>query len=273
MSSVKISVALGLLGLTVFVLVALLAPWIAPYPVDEVVGGAWMGPTRETLLGTDNLGRDLFSRLIWGTRTSLAVTALATALAFLLGTLLGFWAGVCGGWVDQLISRVNDVLMAIPTLILALVVLAMLPKSTLIIILVIGVLEATRVLRVARSLAVDLATQEFIEAARMRGEPMRWILWREILPNAFTTLAAEFALRFIFILLFLSALSFLGMGIQPPMADWGGLARDNKDGILFGVWAALVPGAVIAVLAVALNVVADWLLSRDSRDWRGGKHD
>ncbi|AJC64927.1 ABC transporter permease [Dickeya zeae] len=273
MPAVKPSVVLGLLGLSLFIGVALFAPWIAPYPADKVVAGAWLGPMPQAWLGTDNIGRDLFSRLIWGTRTSLAVTALAAALAFALGAGLGFLAGVCGGWVDQLISRVNDVLMAIPTLILALVVLAMLPKSTFIIILVLGVLEATRVLRVARSLAVDIATQEFIEVARLRGESMGWILWREILPNARNTLVAEFALRFIFILLFLSALSFLGLGIQPPTADWGGLARDNKDGILFGVWAALVPGAAIALLAVSLNVVADWLLSRDGRNWRGGRHE
>ncbi|MFE8116848.1 ABC transporter permease [Brenneria goodwinii] len=271
MPALKPSVVLGLLGLSLFILVALLAPWLAPYPADQVVGGAWLGPTDNLWLGTDNLGRDLFSRLIWGTRTSLAVTALAALLAFVLGTGLGFLAGVCGGWVDQLISRINDVLMAIPTLIFALVVLALLPKNTPIIILVLGVLEATRVLRVARSLAVDIAAQEFIEAARMRGESMRWILWREILPNAAITLVAEFAMRFIFILLFLSSLSFLGMGIQPPTADWGGLARDNKDGILFGVWAALVPGVAIALLALSLNVVADWILSRNERGWAGGK--
>ncbi|WP_192458401.1 ABC transporter permease [Musicola keenii] len=269
MPAVKFSVVLGLLGLGVFIAVALLAPWLAPYPADRVVGGAWLGPTSQAWLGTDNLGRDLLSRLIWGTRTSLSVTALAATLAFALGMLLGFLAGVQGGWVDQVISRINDVLMAIPTLILALVVLALLPKSTLVIILVLGVLEATRVLRVSRALAVDIAAQEFIEVARMRGESMGWILWREILPNAFTTLAAEFALRFIFILLFLSALSFLGLGIQPPTADWGGLARDNKDGILFGVWAALVPGAAIALLAVSLNAVADGLMDRHGRQWRG----
>nr|WP_113865309.1 ABC transporter permease [Brenneria salicis]NMN93072.1 peptide/nickel transport system permease protein [Brenneria salicis ATCC 15712 = DSM 30166]RBP65149.1 peptide/nickel transport system permease protein [Brenneria salicis ATCC 15712 = DSM 30166]RLM31657.1 ABC transporter permease [Brenneria salicis ATCC 15712 = DSM 30166] len=272
MPAIKLSALLGLSGVSVFVLVALLAPWLAPYPADQVIGGAWRGPMDNALLGTDNLGRDLFSRLIWGTRTSLTVTALAALLAFSSGTLLGFLAGVRGGWVDQLIARVNDVLMAIPTLILALVVLAMLPKNTLIIILVLGLLEATRVLRVARVLAVDIAAQEFIEVSRMRGESMRWILWREILPNALTTLVAEFAIRFIFILLFLSALSFLGMGIQPPTADWGGLARDNKDGILFGVWAALMPGAAIALLALSLNAVADGLLNRNERRWRGGRH-
>jgi peptide/nickel transport system permease protein len=112
---------------------------------------------------------------------------------------------------------------------------------------------------------------EFVDVARLRGESLGWILWRVILPNSLQTLIAEFGLRFIFILLFLSALSFLGLGIQPPTADWGGLARDNKDGILFGVWAALVPGGAIAVLALAINAVADWLMSGSTRSW-GGHH-
>lgn len=133
--------------------------------------------------------------------------------------------------------------------------------------LVLGLLESTRVLRVARSLAVDIGVMEFVDVARLRGESLGWILWHVILPNALQTLIAEFGLRFIFILLFLSALSFLGLGIQPPTADWGGLARDNKDGILFGVWAALVPGGAIAVLALAVNAVADWLMSGERRVW------
>lgn len=268
MFRLKFAVLPGAIGLGLFILVAIFAPWLSPYAPDQVVGSAWSGVTAENWLGTDNLGRDLLSRLIWGTRTSLSVSAVATLLAFAVGTFLGFLAGFCRGWVDQLISRLNDILMAIPTLILALVVLAMLPKTIPVIVLVLGILESTRVLRVARSLAVDIAAQEFIEVARLRGERLSWVLWREILPNALTTLIAEFALRFIFILLFLSALSFLGMGIQPPTADWGGLARDNKDGILFGVWAALIPGAAIALLAIALNSVADWLLSHHTRSWQ-----
>ncbi|MEJ4043065.1 ABC transporter permease [Erwinia sp. SLM-02] len=268
MFRLKFAVLPGVTGLGLFILVAVFAPWLSPYAPDQVVGSAWSGVTAENWLGTDNLGRDLLSRLIWGTRTSLSVSAVATLLAFAVGTFLGFLAGFCRGWVDQLISRLNDILMAIPTLILALVVLAMLPKTIPVIVLVLGLLESTRVLRVARSLAVDIAAQEFIEVARLRGERLSWVLWREILPNALTTLIAEFALRFIFILLFLSALSFLGMGIQPPTADWGGLARDNKDGILFGVWAALIPGAAIALLAIALNSVADWLLSHHTRSWQ-----
>lgn len=263
----------GIVGLILFVAVALLAPWLAPHAPDQVIGAAWDVSSALAPLGTDNLGRDLLSRLIWGTRTSLSVTAAAALVAFVGGTTLGFIAGAAGGWIDQLISRVNDVLMAIPTMILALVILATLPKTVSVIILVLGLLEATRILRVARALAADIAAMEFIDVARMRGESMAWILLREILPNALPILIAEFALRFVFILLFLSALSFLGLGIQPPTADWGGLARDNKDGVLFGVWAALIPGAAIAVLALCINALADWLLNSNTRQWGARNHD
>ena len=266
-ASLRPASALGLLVLSLFILIAIFAPWLAPHAPDQTRGMSWDLPGPDAILGTDNLGRDLLSRLIWGTRVSLGVTALATLVAFAVGCTLGFIAGLRGGWLDQVISRCNDIVMAIPTLILALIVLAVLPKTILVLTLVLGLLESTRVLRVARSLAVDIGVMEFVDVARLRGESLGWILWHVILPNALQTLIAEFGLRFIFILLFLSALSFLGLGIQPPTADWGGLARDNKDGILFGVWAALVPGGAIAVLALAVNAVADWLMSGTTRVW------
>ncbi|TDV67600.1 ABC transporter permease [Pseudomonas sp. LP_7_YM] len=273
MPAMKLSHLPGIAGFILFVGVALFAPLLSPHAPDQVIGIAWDQPSMLAPLGTDNLGRDLLSRLIWGTRTSLSVTMVTALVAFIIGTTLGFIAGVMGGWLDQLISRVNDVVMAIPTLILALVVLATLPKSLGVIILVLGLLEATRILRVARALATDIAAMEFIDVARMRGERLGWILLREILPNALPILIAEFALRFVFILLFLSALSFLGLGIQPPTADWGGLARDNKDGILFGIWAALLPGAAIALLALCINTLADWLLGANTRAWGARAHD
>lgn len=272
MPAIKLIHLPGIAGLVLFIAVAVLAPWLSPHAPDQVIGAAWDMPSDLAPLGTDNLGRDLLSRLIWGTRTSLSVTGVAALIAFVTGTTLGFIAGGAGGWIDQLISRVNDVLLAIPTLILALVILATLPKTLGVIIVVLGLLEATRIMRVARALAVDIAAMEFIDVARMRGERLGWILLREILPNALPILIAEFALRFVFILLFLSALSFLGLGIQPPTADWGGLARDNKDGILFGIWAALIPGAAIATLALCINTLADWLLGGSARTWGAQNH-
>ena len=248
-----------------FVLVAVLAPWIAPHRVSDVVGGVWEGPSATALLGTDNLGRDLLSRIIWGARVTLAVAAIATLLAFIVGVSLGLLAAMKRGWVDQLLSRCNDLLMAIPTLIFALVVLAVLPKNTVVLVLVMAALDATRVFRVSRAVAADIVVLDYVEVARMRGERWSWIMLREILPNAASPLLAEFGMRFAFAVLFLSTLSFLGLGIQPPVADWGSLVKENKDGLLFGVFAALIPGVAIVLLAIAVNLVVDWVLTRAAR--------
>lgn len=256
--------ALGLGGLAVFLIVALFAPWLAPHPVSAVVGGVWEPPSANALLGTDNIGRDLFSRLVWGARVTFIIAALATLLAFLIGVTLGFYAAFRQGWVDQVLSRLNDLMMAIPTLIFALVVLAVLPKTMVVLVLVMAVLEATRVFRIARALAADIVVLDYVEVARLRGEGWRWVVFREILPNALSPLLAELGLRFAFAILFLSTLSFLGLGVQPPIADWGSLVKDNKDGLVFGVFAALIPGAAIAILVVSVNLVVDWMLHKTS---------
>ena len=194
------------------------------------------------LLGTDNLGRDLLSRMIYGARITLFIAVLATALSFSLGVILGFSAAVFGGWFDTLLSRFVDLLMSIPTLIFALVVLSVLPTNLVTLILVMGVLDSTRVYRLSRAVAVDINVMDFVEAAKLRGEGSGWIIFREILPNALSPLVSELGLRFIFAVLFLSTLSFLGLGVQPPDADWGGMVKENKDGIVFGIAAALIPG-------------------------------
>ncbi|PYE28729.1 peptide/nickel transport system permease protein [Rhizobium sp. PP-WC-2G-219] len=253
---------IGLLGASAFVLLAAFAPWLAPHPVSDVVGGVWDPPSANALLGTDNIGRDLFSRLVWGARVTFVIAALSTAIAFLLGVLLGFYAAVRGGWIDQVLSRLNDLMMAIPTLIFALVVLAVLPKTMVVLVLVMATLEATRVFRVSRAIAADLVVLDYVEVARLRGESWRWVILREILPNALSPLLAELGLRFAFAILFLSTLSFLGLGVQPPIADWGSLVKENKDGLLFGVFAALIPGAAIAILVICINLVVDWMLQK-----------
>jgi peptide/nickel transport system permease protein len=160
--------------------------------------------------------------------------------------------------------------MSIPTLIFALVVLSVLPSNLLTLILVMGILDSTRVYRLSRAVAVDLNVMDFVEAAKLRGEGRMWIIFREILPNALSPLVAELGLRFIFQVLFLSALSFLGLGIQPPEADWGGMVKENKDGIVFGIPAALIPAAAIALLAISVNLIADWVLNRTT-DLKGGR--
>ncbi len=269
---IPISGAIGLAGVAIYLFLAIFAPLIAPYPVFEVVGGVWESPSRSFPLGTDNIGRDLLSRMIWGAQITILVAAAATFISFIIGVLLGFLAAILRGWVDQGLSRFNDLLMAIPTLIFALVVLSVLPTDLYVLILVMAVLDSTRVYRISRAVAVDIAVMDYVEAARLRGEGWRWIMLREILPNALSPLLAELGLRFAFAVLFLSSLSFLGLGVQPPVADWGSMVKENKDGIVFGIAAALIPGLAIATLAISVNLVVDWVLNRTS-SLKGGRGD
>lgn len=254
------STRIGLIVVLSLPVLAALAPVISPHDPADVIGDAWHAPCAQFLLGTDNIGRDVLSRLIWGARLTFLVAGGATLLSFMLGALLGILAAVARGWTDQLLSRLVDLLMAIPTLIFALVVLSVLPSDLYVLTMVIALLDAMRFFRVSRSIASGVVAMDFFEAASLRGESLRWLMLHEIMPNAISPLLAEASLRFVFAVIFLSTLSFLGLGIQPPASDWGGMVRDNKDGIAFGVSAALVPGGAIAVLAISVNLVTDWIL-------------
>ena len=258
------SARLGSLLVILFLIACLVGPYLAPYGQAEIVGDVWEPMFGRFLLGTDNLGRDILSRLAFGARTTLLVALAATLISFFTGVLGGFLAAVCGGWLDQALSRLVDLLMSLPTLIFALVLLSVLPDSLIVLILVMALLDSTRVYRIGRALAVDIVAMDFVEIAQLRGEGNLWIVLREILPNSWTPLVAEFGLRFSFAILFLSSLSFLGLGIQPPDADWGGMVRENKEGIPFGVAAALVPASAIALLTISVNMVVDWVLEKTS---------
>lgn len=260
----------GLFFTAAYFLMAILAPWIAPYGMAEVVGDVWEPSSRAHLLGTDTIGRDLLSRMIYGGRTTIHIATMATALSFLTGSILGFTAAVLGGWADQALSRFVDLVMSIPSLIFALVVLSVMPVTTTVLIVVMGLLDSTRVFRLARAVAVDITVMDYVEAARLRGEKIAWIIFREILPNALSPLVAEMGLRFIFMVLFVSTLSFLGLGVQPPQADWGGIVKENKEGIVYGIGAALYPAVAIATLAISVNLVADWILNRTT-SLKGGR--
>lgn len=270
LKTIPLAAWVGLVFTTLFLLGAIFAPWLAPYGLGQIVGQVWEPSSSQYWLGTDNLGRDLLSRMIYGARTTIFIAVLATALSFSLGAILGFTAAVVGGWFDTLMSRFVDLLMAIPTLIFGLVVLSVLPSTILTLILVMGILDSTRVYRLSRAVAADINVMDFVEAAKLRGEGRLWIIFREILPNALSPLVSELGLRFIYAVLFLSALSFLGLGVQPPEADWGGMVKENKDGIVFGIPAALIPAAAIAALAISVNLVADWVLNRTT-DIKGGR--
>jgi peptide/nickel transport system permease protein len=259
-----LTAAFGATVILLYVLVAVFAPVIAPYPERAVVGAQYLPWTSDHIFGTDKLGRDMFSRLIYGARNTVGIAFLTTVLAFVVGSVLGLWAALAGGWIDQILSRFVDALMAIPALIFSLLLLTIFGTSVTTLILVIAAVDATRVFRLARSVAQGVVVMDYIEAARLRGEGTGYLVTREILPNALAPLVAEFGLRFCFVFLSISALSFLGLGIQPPTADWGSMVRENATLITFGDITPLLPAGAIALLTVAVNFVVDWQLHRAS---------
>ncbi len=259
-----LTASFGMMVILIYLIVAIFAPLLAPYPERMVVGSQFQPWTAEHWLGTDALGRDMLSRMIYGTRNTVGIAFATTALAFLIGSVLGLLAATVGGWLDQGLSRLVDVFMAIPSLIFALLLLTIFGTSILTLILVIAVIDSTRVFRLARAVSEGVVVMDFIEAARLRGERLPYLITREILPNVTAPLVAEFGLRFCFVFLAISALSFLGLGIQPPTADWGSMVRENATLITFGDITPLLPAGAIALLTVAVNFVVDWQLYRAS---------
>ena len=254
----------GLIVITIYLIAAIFAPLLAPYPETTALAGPFEPWSDKHLLGTDQLGRDMLSRLIFGARNTIGIAVCTTALAFLIGGLLGLFAAVLGGWVDQVVSRVVDVLMAIPVLIFALVLLSIFGPGVVNLVLILAVLDSTRVFRLTRAVAMNVVVLDFVEAAKLQGEKLGWIMSREILPNILPPLVAEFGLRFCFVFLTISALSFLGLGIQPPTADWGSAVRENATLINYGEFTPLYGAACIALLTVAVNFVVDWFLQKTS---------
>ncbi len=259
-----LSAKFGILVIAGYAFAALFAPAIAPYGEAEVVGAGYAPWSAENLLGTDQLGRDLLSRLIYGARNTIAIALATTLLAFFLGGVLGVLAAIVKGWFDQVVSRIIDALMAIPTLIFSLLLLSIFGASIPNLILIIAVLDSTRVFRLSRAVSQNVVVMDFVEAARLRGERLPWIVRREIVPNILPPLVVEFGLRFCFVFLTISALSFLGLGIQPPTADWGSMVFENKTLITYGNITPLLPAGAIALLTLGVNFVVDWFLHKTS---------
>lgn len=271
--SMPLTAAFGLTIVSLYILGSIFAPVIAPFGESQVFDNFSLFPGEDPnhILGTDQLGRDLLTRLIYGGRNTIGIALVTTMLAFLIGASLGFLAAALGGWLDQGLSRGVDVLMAIPQLIFALLLITIMGQDTLNMILVIAVLDSTRVFRLSRAVGGNIVVMDYIEAAKLRGEGLGYLIFKEILPNAAAPLLAEFGLRFCFVFLLIAALSFLGIGIQPPLADWGTMVRELSIYIAnaqFGDWAAaslpLLPAAAIALLTVSVNFVVDWMLDRYS---------
>lgn len=252
---------IGLVLIACFALIAIFAPLLAPFGEAEAASvqpfAAWEAPY---YLGTDQLGRDVLSRMIYGARNSIGIAFVTTMLAFVVGVLLGILSTLAPRWVDYVLMSIADALMSLPQLIFALIMLVLFGPSVPSIILIIALLNATQIYRLSRAAARNVAVMEFIEAAELRGEGLIWIITREILPNILPTLLAEFGLRFCFVFLTISALSFLGLGIQPPTADWGAMVRENSAFISYGDITPLIPASAIALLTLSVNFVVDWVL-------------
>ena len=313
----------GMFVIFTYAVAGIFAPIIAPFGEAEVISSAFAPADNTMLLGADQLGRDMFSRIIYGARNTVALALAGTVLAFILGALAGLLAATNGGWFDQIIARSSDVIMSIPSLIFALLMLsifggdlannttsfwlliafagavglllvsaifessilgwllgivvmagvavvfagAMLTifnPSEIILVLVVAVIYSPRVFRLTRAVAGNVVVMDYIEAAKLRGERTWYLIRREILPNSTAPLIAEFGLEFCFVFLLIAGLSFLGLGIQPPTADWGSMVRENATLISFGDMTPLIPAAAIALLTVAVNFVVDWMLYRSS---------
>lgn len=254
----------GMLIIVLYIVVAVFAPLIAPFGETQIVGREYEPWSDVNLLGTDNLGRDMLSRMIYAARNTVGIAFLTTALAFILGSVLGLLAAIMGGWLDQILSRTVDVLMAIPALIFALLLLTIVGTSIVNMIIIIALIDSTRVFRLARAVAMNIVVMDYVEAAKLRGEGLWRLITREILPNAMAPLVAEFGLRFCFVFLTISALSFLGLGMPPSTADWGSMVKDNATLITFGDITPLLPAGAIALLTVSVNFVVDWQLHRAS---------
>jgi len=256
--------AFGMFVIFTYIIMGVFAPWIAPHGEAEVIASAFAPADANMLLGADQLGRDMFSRIIYGARNSVGLALAATIAAFILGALAGLLAATKGGWFDQFMGRFADVIMSIPSLIFALLMLSIFGPHVHVIIIAVAIIYAPRVFRLTRAVAGNVVVMDYIEAAQLRGEGTWYLIRREILPNSTAPLVAEFGLEFCFVFLLVAGLSFLGLGIQPPTADWGSMVRENATLISFGDITPLIPAAAIALLTVGVNFVVDWMLHRSS---------
>lgn len=286
--AMPLTAAFGIFVIICYIALTLFAGVIAPYGQDEILQGVpaniipggdpALGGNPDFFLGTDQIGRDVLSRLIYGAQNTVGIAFITTMLAFFIGGSLGFLAAIAGGWTDQILSRGVDVLMAIPSLIFALLLMTIAgvwaPKLgiplTVFMVVIIAVIDSTRVYRLARAVGQNIVVMDYIEAAKLRGEGLGYLVFKEILPNAMAPLLAEFGLRFCFVFLTIAALSFLSVGIQPPLADWGTMVRDFASLIGYAGFAPLaaapplLAAGAIALLTIAVNFVVDWMLHRSS---------
>lgn len=251
---------IGLVVVVIFILMAIFGSTLAPHKFDEIIkGAARQAPSATYLFGTDKLGRDVFSRVLWGAREVITIPGIATSIAVIIGAIVGMATAYFGGWFDEIISRLLDSLLAIPALLLALVMLGVIGPSPIGIVIVIVLLYVPIVTRVIRSATLNVRSSGFIEAAKLRGEANWYILFREILPSVLPALTVEAALRFSYAIFLTASLGFLGLGVQPPSPDWGRMVNEAREGYARTPWALWYPAGAIAVLVIGVNLFADGL--------------
>lgn len=254
---------IGLAVILFWALVALIGPALAPHPPGKIVDWDYFGGvTSKFWMGTDYLGRDIFSRILMGARYTVGIALASVTLAVTFGVLLGMIAAVAGGWFDMILSRLLDAFNGIPSLLFGLVVVAAVGSSIPVLILTLTAIYMPGSYRFARALAVNINTMDFVTVARARGEGTPYLIIREIFPNILGPVLADLGLRFVFIVLVLSGLSFLGLGVQPPYADWGALVRENIEGLSLGAPAVIFPSVAIASLTISVNMFIDNLPTR-----------
>ena len=248
----------GLVITLTIVMLGLLAPWIAPYPWDTIaIKSRFLPPSATHWFGTDEFGRDVLSRLLMGTRLSIQMGVGATLISLAFGVPIGLAAGYFRGRTDEILMRTADVLMAVPPIMLGLLVLAVTPPSLWKTAVTVGFVYIPPIARVTRSVTLSLAGEDFIQAARARAESTSYILFRELLPNAWPALIVEASLRVTYAILLGSALSFLGLGAQPPSSDWGLMISEARSFIDRAPWIALAPGLAMCTLVVGINLIGD----------------
>ena len=254
----SLQLKIGLLLTLTIVLLGLLAPWIAPHSWDTIaVKSRFLPPSSTYWLGTDEFGRDVLSRVLMGTRLSIAMGVSATLVSLAIGIPIGLAAGYFQGRTDEVLMRFADVLMAVPPIMLGLLVLAVTPPSLWKTALTVGFVYIPPIARVTRSVTLSLAHEDFIQAAKARAETNTYILFRELLPNAWPPLIVEASLRVTYAILLGSALSFLGLGAQPPSSDWGLMISEARSFIDRAPWIALAPGLAMCALVIGVNLIGD----------------
>jgi peptide/nickel transport system permease protein len=256
----------GLAAIFFWVLVAVFGPWFMPFDPWDTVADFPFASDDRLWLGADYIGRDVASRIVWGGRTTLALSLTATLLTYLIGTTLGICAATLGGWTDAVLSRANDILLSLPNIMLALLVIAAFGTSNAVVVSTTAVVFSSSVFRFSRALAMNVMVQDYVEVAVIRGERFPWIVFHEVLPNIAMPMLSDFGVRLVFVMLFISGLSFIGLGVQPPTPDWGSMVRENIQGLSYGAYAALWPAGAIASFALAVNLVVDDLSARSGRD-------